>query len=231
MTRSMSDDTAVSASLLRGVIKINLRRSTMKTHYQIIRFGILIALSWSIAGCTPAPTPEQKRNKVPCKQELTYSTDWSKAWDICTGYIALKKDGSLWQLGEVGGCNRGQMLPPSDPKTGKPTHTTKYIYHLAPKKIGDGFDGAKMINGISRLYAIKKDGTLWGWGKGLGIKPKKLSASGNWADFSVKDGSQDCYDYDIGLKKDGTLWRITNKLQKVSRFSDWNKITLGCGAI
>ena len=182
--------------------------------------------------------------KITCKgdakQELTYSTDWSKAWSICGGYIALKKDGSLWQFGKMGECNWGQMMP-IDPQTGKPMYEN--IYYLNPKKIGDGFDGAKIINGIFRLYAIKKDGTLWGWGEELGIKPKKLTSSRNWADFGVRDGSQDCYDYDIGLKKDGTLWQFPKgsfqhgkyktslKLQKVSQFSDWNKITLGCGAI
>jgi len=33
----------------------------MRTHYQIIRFWIMIGLLWSIAGCSPAPTPEEKK--------------------------------------------------------------------------------------------------------------------------------------------------------------------------
>ena len=128
--------------------------------------------------CTrDANRKEQKSLEKPfCKQELTHSSNWDIAWDTCSGYIALKKDGTLWQFGKVGECNWGQIIP-VDPQTGKPIHKEKRIYHLKSKKIGVGFRGAKFINGGYRMYAIKKDGTLWGWGEGLGVKPRKLSSS------------------------------------------------------
>jgi len=186
---------------------------------------------------------KQKRTvcKKNARQELSYSTDWLKAWHTCSGYTALKKDGSLWQFGKVGGCGWGQIIP-LDPKTGKYTYKEKLIYHLKPKKIGSGFMGAKIINGGYRLYAIKKDGTLWGWGEGFGKIPRKLSASRNWSDFGISYEGNGCCAYDVGLKRDGTLWRFPEffdyskkgsipKLHKISKYSDWQKIVLGCCAI
>ena len=187
---------------------------------------------------------KQKRTicKKNARQELTYSTNWLKAWDTCSGYTALKKDGSLWQFGRVGGCDWGQIIP-IDPKTGKAIYKENLVYHLKPKKIGMDFDGAKIINGGYRLYAIKKDGTLWGWGEGIGEKTKKLSFSHTWSDFAIKYEGNGCFGYDVGLKKDGTLWRFPEssfargkyktvlKLEKISRFTDWKKIALGCSAI
>ena len=183
--------------------------------------------------------PKQKRTvcKENARQETTYSRDWEKAWSTCSGYTALKKDGSLWQFGKVGGCGWGGIISVDS------QYKPKYIYQLKPKKIGSGFRGAKIINGGYRLYAIKKDGTLWGWGEGLGVKPKKLSSSRNWSDFGVKYEGNGCCGYDVGLKKDGTLWRFPEtafargqyktalKLQKISQFGDWKKIVLGCCSI
>jgi len=174
-----------------------------------------------------------------CKKELTHSIDWIKAWETCSGYTALKKDGSLWQFGKVGECGWGQIRP-FDPQTGKAIYKEKKIYHLKAKKTGDGFKKARFINGGYRMYAIKRDGTLWGWGEGLGVKAKKLDSSHNWSDFAVKYEGNGCCGYDIGLKKDGTLWRFPEsafafgkyrtalKLKKIGQFSDWKKIVLGC---
>ena len=188
-------------------------------------------------------TDVAKQKRTVCKdnarQEMTYSTDWVKAWHTCSGYTSLKKDGTLWQFGKVGECGWG-MITPFDPQTGKAIYKKKYIYTLEAKKIGSGFRGAKIINGGYRLYAIKKDGTLWGWGEGLGVKPKRLDASHNWSDFGIKYEGNGCCSYDVGLKKDGSLWRFPEsafsygkyrtalKLQKISQFSDWKKIILDC---
>jgi len=178
--------------------------------------------------------------KPVCKQESTHSRNWVKAWHTCSGYTALKKDGTLWQFGKVGGCGWGGIIPiiPVDPQTGKPFYKIekKYRYYLQPKKIGSGFKKAKFTNGGYRMYAIKKDGTLWGWGEGLGTVPRKLSKSHNWSSFGIRYEGNGCCGYDVGLKKDGSLWRFPEsfgyksvlKLQKISQFNNWKKIILGC---
>lgn len=68
----------------------------------------------------------------------------------------------------------------------------------------------------------------------------KIKPSLHWIDFGIKYEGNGCCGYDVGLKKDGTLWRFSEssfslgkyitalKLQKISQFSDWKKIVLGC---
>lgn len=200
---------------------------------------LIVGLILLFQGCVPQATSLVCDGKS--KQELTHSQDWVSTCDTCSGYTALKKDGSLWQFGKVGGCGWGQIIP-MDPQTGE-MPKPNYTYHLNPVKIGDGFRGAKIINGGYRLYAIKKDGTLWGWGEGFGAKPLLLSKSHDWSNFGIRYEGNGCCGYDVGLKKDGTLWRfpesfayladkkgIKPRLHKVSKHR-WNKVVLGCCAI
>ena len=172
----------------------------------------------------------QSVDKKP-KQELTKATDWISSWETCAGDGAIKTDGTLWQFGKVGLCNWGQIIP-VDPKTGKSLYKEKCTYYLRPEKTGSGFGGAKVINGEYRVYAIKRDGSLWGWGEELGAQPKKLSSSKNWVDFSVVFEGNGCCAYDIGLQRDGTLWRFPESmkpltLKRVGK-AYWSKIIIEC---
>lgn len=188
--------------------------------------------------CTRAARERKKVSKTSgAKQELSHSHSWVKAYYTCSGYTALKKDGTLWQFGKVGDCDYGQITP-IDPDTGKPLYTSRYKYYLRAQKIGSGFRGAKFItnNGGDNMYAIKRDGTLWGWGKIFGKKAKKLS-SARWADFATVDAGNGCCNFDVGLKRDGTLWgykegfRASNaKLRKLSPYK-WKKILIECCTI
>ncbi len=171
------------------------------------------------------------------KQEITLATDWISSWETCRGDGALKMDGTLWQFGKVGGCTWGQITPINyDIKTGKTSYPKeKCTYFLKPKIIGSGFQGAKIINGGYRVYAIKRNGTLWGWGERLGVKPKKLSSSKKWVDFAVVHEGNGCCSYDIGLQADGTLWRFSEfmkplKLKRISKVH-WSKVIIECCTI
>ena len=175
------------------------------------------------------------------KQESSHAIDWVASWRTCSGDGAIKRNGTLWQFGTVGGCNWGQIIP-VDPKTGKVTQRKKYIYHLRGKRIGKGFVGARIINGHYRVYAIKRDGTLWGWGEGLGTKPRLLSHSRNWIDFRVKNAGNGCCAHDVGMQHDGSLWRFpeqvnyTHKnpipyLKKIGIRKGWDRVILDCCSI
>ena len=191
-----------------------------------------------LVGCSHDVQIPKNDNSLQCKQESTKATDWVASWRTCSGDGAIKKDGTLWQLGEVGGCDWGQIIP-IDPATGKSIYQKKYVYHLEPKKIGDGFDEAKIINGGYRVYAIKKDGTLWGWGEGLRENPMLLSKSHDWVDFGVKWEGNGCCAHDVGLKKDGSLWIFPEylnyayksplpELKRVGKQKNWDKVILLC---
>jgi hypothetical protein len=179
--------------------------------------------------------------KPPKKQDSSKATDWVASWRTCTGDGAVKRDGSLWQFGDVGGCDWGQIYP-IDSVTGEPTYTKKYIYHLKGRPIGNGFGGAKIINGGYRVYAIKHDGTLWGWGEGLGKKPIRLSRSHAWIDFRVSFEGNGCCAYDVGMRQDGSLWRFpenmnyTHKnpapyLKMIGKRKGWDRVIVDCCSI
>ena len=125
--------------------------------------------------------------------------------------VLSKKTVRFGSLEKLGGCDGSQMYPMDVKKT--------YTYHLKGKKIGDGFDRAKIINKGDLVYAIKKDGTLWGWGEEFSEKPKLLSKSKNWVDFGFRQMGQDCYGVDIGLMKDGSLWVLEGFDYVHKRFS------------
>lgn len=170
--------------------------------------------------------------KKVAKEESTHSHDWVSAWDSCKGYIALKKDGSLWQFGKIGGCDWGQIYMTKFDYIDREIYT----YYLDSKKIADGFKDAKIANGGYRLYAIKKDGSLWGWGEGTKAKPTKIGKSNDWLDVNVNITIHEGLDYDLGLKKDGSLWKIYSydnkyKVELLTKKHSWDKVLIDCCAI
>jgi len=166
--------------------------------------------------------------KKVAKEESTHSHDWVSAWDTCKGYTALKKDGSLWQFGKIGGCNLGEIY------ITEPNHIDRevYRYYLDSKKIADGFKDAKIVNGGERLYAIKKDGSLWGWGEYIQPKPIQIGKSNDWLDVNINIVVHDGLDYDLGLKKDGSLWKIDHidkyKAEPLTKEHIWDKVLVDC---
>ena len=175
------------------------------------------------------------------KQEKSHSRDWVRAWNSCEGYVALKKSGSLWQFGKSGYCAWGQMSPPSiDFETYKVISRKVYKHHLGAKKIGDGFDGAKIRRGAYFMYAVKKDGSLWAWGGELQPMPKRFSQSRDWANFMTEWEGNGCSQMNIGLKKDGSIWDFPSvptmeayipQPKQIGESKDWDKITFDCGIV
>jgi hypothetical protein len=200
----------------------------MKQLWNIILLGLLFGSPLLIA-----KTPPQK-------QDSSHAVDWVASWKNCGGDGAVKRDGTLWQFGEVEVCDWGQIHP-IDPATGEMTKDT-YIYHLRGRLIGSGFADAKIINGGYRIYAIKCDGSLWGWGERLGAKPRLLSHSHDWIDFRVKWEGNGCCAHDVGMQRDGSLWRFPEEmhyahkrplpyLKKIGKQKSWDKVILDCCSI
>jgi len=113
----------------------------------------------------------------------------------------VKTDGTLWmwghnEFGQVGDNSRTQRSSP---------------VQIGTDTTWSAADG-KLIGGIQATFAIKTNGTLWGWGENenhgwrpnVGTdysSPVQIGANTNWSTVSTLNG----YSF-FGTKTDGTLW-------------------------
>ena len=139
----------------------------------------------------------------PSPFQIGFANNWESVSTISGSTLAIKKDGTLWAWGEN---SYGQLGDGS---------TTQRV---SPVQIGTDSDWASVeishteYSGYSTFtLAIKKDGTLWAWGRNnygqLGDgsttdrhSPVQIGSAGNWASVSINCGST------MAIKKDGTLW-------------------------
>ncbi len=151
--------------------------------------------------------------------------------------IALKTDGSLWTWGNN---SSGQL--------GDGNHGIG-VNNTIPTHIGNDTDWVKISTG-GRTYAIKNNGTLWGWGDNneghLGVgntnpyyTPTQIG-SDTWIEINGGGGKT------LAIKTNNTLWGwgmnkqgslaigppsesiiITSPTQTGNNTADWAKISVG----
>ena len=168
--------------------------------------------------------------------QIGSDTDWISIDAYVNNNLALKTDGSLWSWGEN---NNGQV---GNGNFGVGTDV------ISPIRIGNDNDWVKTV--AIGSYAIKSNGTLWGWSKNsndeLGIgnnsphyTPIQIGNDSDWID--VNRGSV----HTLALKTDGTLWgwgtnlsgclaigipdssQITVPTQTGNLTNDWSQINAG----
>ena len=152
------------------------------------------------------PVPAQPGSKISSPAQVGTNTTWAYAANCRTGTsIATKTDGTLWCWGDN---SKGQC--------GQNTNSPSPSGFSSPTQVGSGTDwnydnASKIASGYQRVFAIKTDGTLYGWGRThqgqLGLNeggykdyssPTQLPGT-NWATIqSVGEV--------IATKTDGTLW-------------------------
>ena len=142
------------------------------------------------------------------KQEETFSTNWAEVKIINSSFggavIGLKKDGSLWTWGSN---NCGQLGDGTTSSNFTPRRVIDSNVFCNVRDIG-----AHEASNFPSFFAIKCDGSLFGWGAGryglLGdgttvgkCSPvREISSSTNW--YKVCGGSL----FVNALKTDGSLW-------------------------
>lgn len=128
-----------------------------------------------------------------------YSQCWTNISAGGAHTIALRDGGTLWTWGRN---NNGQLGIGSSSNT---------VYRT-PQQVGTDSDWSKISAGNSHCLAIKKDNTLWAWGRnndgqvGVGstttifTSPQQIGNDNDWVMICAGD------EYSFAIKNDGTLW-------------------------
>jgi len=161
--------------------------------------------------------------------QLGTNTNWSVINSVGTGLsAAIKTDGTLWTWG----INNNGQLGHNDvaPKS-------------SPVQVGTNTNWSKLSLGGSgngqNLFAIKTDGTLWGWGNPAGAgalglnsvtlrsSPTQIGTDTNWS--LVTTGGY----LTFAIKTDGTLWgwgtNSSGQLGQNNRVYRSSPIQIGAG--
>jgi alpha-tubulin suppressor-like RCC1 family protein len=129
-------------------------------------------------------------------------SDWAV---VAAGYehmMAIKTNGSLWAWG-LNSAYR--MLGLGDGGTAN---------RNVPTRVGTDSDWEAVACGYYHTLALKRDGSLWSWGRnlngylGLGDNenrqvPTRVGVDSDWAAVSVGNGSQG---HSLAFKADGSVW-------------------------
>ena len=120
------------------------------------------------------------------------------------GYsVAIKSDGSLWAWGRNKG---GQIL------LGKNAENT-----ATPARFGTASDWVSVACRSASSFALKTDGSLWGWGgsafmgflppeHGQANGPTRFGDAHDWAAIACGGTADSGETFCLALKKDGSLW-------------------------
>jgi alpha-tubulin suppressor-like RCC1 family protein len=143
--------------------------------------------------------------------QIGTDNDWLDVSGMVSHFMALKKDGTLWGWGQNESGQIGNGEGTVDPNTSSGGLGVSFrgpnSRMNTPVMVGTNHDWKAIAAGAFNSYALKQDGTFWGWGSGLGyqkktndVVPKQLDPGTNWVSISVGDY------HVVALKSDGTLW-------------------------
>ena len=132
-------------------------------------------------------------------QQITTTSDWLKVSPSLYFTLALKSDGTIWAWGQD---NNGQ--------TGNPPASAT---QNTPIQVGAATDWLDVAAGVSSTaFALKADGTIWGWGANSGsllVSSSSIVSVGtpiqvNGVTGFVKMSAGGAHI--LAQKADGTLW-------------------------
>jgi alpha-tubulin suppressor-like RCC1 family protein len=143
-------------------------------------------------------------------RQVGHAHDWVAVSGGYADSFALKKDGTLWAWGNNSdfggnlGVGRSHVEPPG------PGFVTS-MDRWAPTHVGRARDWVAVCAGYEHGLAIRKSGSLWGWGPNwygaLGVGNTDWGWSvlqvGRDTDWAAVAGGGD---FSLALKESGTLW-------------------------
>lgn len=132
--------------------------------------------------------------------------------------LAIDEDDSLWGWGSNARWQLGN---------GDPAHQNKF----APSELDTSGDWVALAPSMWQTLALKKDGTLWGWGDnglsqlGLGQEadgvyttPIQIGTDNDWQSIDIS------FHHALAIKKDGSLWGWGNNNKHQISASSYNPV-------
>ena len=98
--------------------------------------------------------------------------------------FVIKNDGTFW----VCGSNEDGQLGDNSNK-----NQSRFV------QVGNDTNWLKISVSPGSVLALKKDGSLWGWGHYNILQPEQIGFDNNWVDIGKNNGN-------FAIKADGTLW-------------------------
>jgi hypothetical protein len=157
--------------------------------------------------------------------EFLGGSNWVSIAKTRSQLIGVKSDGSLWNAywrEWIARDGRTGPIRSFAPRPDHPDYVSSRQAGMKLDRIGKESDWLTVANGRSHFVALKRDGTLWGWGgndhKQLGEGPQeitnapvKINGDSDWTAVFAS------YGHTMAVKRDGSVWkwgRVTRNLGK-----------------
>lgn len=153
---------------------------------------------------TPQALGEIERTSIPIR--IGTDTNWTSVSTGNAHVVAVRSDGSLWAWGANWAGQLGIGTNAEDATENRP----------APTRVGEGNDWASASAGPAHSVAIKRDGSLWIWGRKPDIVesqiPVRVGEDYDWAFVSAGGGHPggSLVAHTFAIKTDGSLWAWGN---------------------
>ena len=156
---------------------------------------------WTWNSMAPQQLAPATRNGVPTR--ISAETKWVAVAGSYNCGLAIREPGSLWAWGH-NYC--GQLGLGGEPSQ------SRSVQNFEPlQQVGNDSDWVAVETCMNHTLALKRDGSLWAWGKNqvnqLGIPeikmastPQQVGADTDWISIAALPSGS------IGIKKNGTLW-------------------------
>jgi len=163
----------------------------------------------------PAPIPSSGPDLRAIKNppiEFLGGSNWVAVATTRRELVGVQSDGSLWRAAWSKRVDKAGNVAPFQTGSPREKGTTVLAMPLKLERFGSEFDWAKIAASWQHCVALKRDGTIWGWGDNsnqqLGDGPKfitnapvQIGQATNWTAVYAGNG------HSYAVNREGEIWK------------------------